>query len=545
MLFVWIPVCYCQYCQKLYRKECGCGLPGKDDRSSPAFRRYVHWRNKRLYEFTRDLITTAKTERPNLLALFNSPRPHTSYPSMLDRAPLADIMSGDPCQRDMSHLATSFACSMWSNMTKNSPAQMMMGRFHLSEAHHTGMRSSDELMLSAMLCIAHNCSIEFLDDPNVDGTLYESPYRAIKKVFDAMPSLEPFLGGEKICSVGIYISEDTKDFLYESGLRSPLVLWDKMESIGEVEQYTSGLEETFRAFQSHHLPVDLITKLNLDQLEKYSLLVLPDAMCMNDKEVERIREYVRNGGNLVATRFTSLADQDGNQRHNFGLADVFGVDYLGKTENNETYIKVSPELCIRAGIPEDMEVKVDAQAVVKAKVGSNVLGHIVLPYTNRENDAERWVGCWASPPGILTDHPAVVMNRYEKGRCCYFSARIHTLNSLFSVEEPRELLYTLARSMLGDSVSLSANGPPWLVVTGFRKPEEKRIIVHVVNAQQEIPVLPVKDTSVQLDLARSGKVKLVTSYPGGKKLTFQQKGNLVSFTIPEIDIYQVTVIDLA
>jgi hypothetical protein len=133
---------------------------------------------------------------------------------------------------------------------------------------------------------------------------------------------------------------------------------------------------------------------------------------MSDGEVAQVRQYVKNGGNLLASRSTSLADEDGNRRHNFALEDVFGADYLGETENNETYVKVPPEMCRQANIPDDMEVKVDRQTIVKAKAGADVLGHIVLPHTNRANDMKRWVGCWSSPPGLSTNHPAIVMNQY-------------------------------------------------------------------------------------------------------------------------------------
>ncbi|HZL56133.1 MAG TPA: hypothetical protein VFC21_03585 [Bryobacteraceae bacterium] len=40
-----------------------------------------------------------------------------------------------------------------------------------------------------------------------------------------------------------------------------------------------------------------------------------------------LREYVRNGRILVATLFTSAADEFGRMRKGFGLADVFGASF--------------------------------------------------------------------------------------------------------------------------------------------------------------------------------------------------------------------------
>jgi hypothetical protein len=547
MVVIWIPVCYCGYCRKLYREERQSDLPAKDDRSSPAYRQYVRWRDNKLYEFTRELVSTYKRYRPDGLATFQGGRPYGDRPSLWYRAPLASITHGDPCQADMSNLSVSFAASLFSNTTTNSPALLALGRFHGSEGQHTGLRSLDELKLSAAFCMANNCGLMIIEIVNADGTLYASPFRVAKKVFDGMRPLESFYGGEKIRSVAVYISEETKNYLYESGTKGVIkhkYEWDKTQILSGVEEYASAVQETFRAFLDHQHPVDVITRLNLDDLEQYGLVVLPEAMCMSSREVERFREYVRGGGNLVATRFTSLYDEDGERKHNFLLADVLGVDYLGETENNETYLKVPPELCRKAGIPDDMEVKVSEQAVVKAHPNTKVLAHIVLPYTNRKNDRDRWVGCWTNPPGVTTDYPAIIMNRYGKGRSCYISFHIHTLDYLFSIEEPRELLYTIASSMLRDVPLSAKNAPHWLLVTGYRKKEEQSIIIHTVNAQQGSRIMPLYDITVELRLQQDEKVSSVTSHPSEENLTFEQEGNLVSFTIPKFHIHQVALIEL-
>ena len=545
MVVIWIPVCYCQYCQELYREECGCELPAKANRSSPEFRRYARWRDNKLYEFSRDLLNTYKSHCPDGLTAFQGGRPHADRPSLWYRMPLATITHGDPCQSDMSNLSVTFASSLFSNTTRQQPALLALGRFHLFEGQHTGMRSSDELMLSAAFCMAHNCAIMFIDVMNADGTLYASPYRVFKPVFDIMRPMEQFYGGQKLRSVAVYISEDTKNDLYESGAKHTIIDWDKTRTIDAVEIYTDGLYESFRAFLDHQVAIDAITKLNLDDLDKYSMLVLSETICMSDEEVEQVRQYVKNGGNLLASRLTSLADADGNRRHNFALADVFGADYLGETENNETYVKVPPELCHQANIPDDMEVKVDHQTIVRAKAGADVLGHIVLPHTNRANDMKRWVGCWGSPPGVSTDFPAIMMNRYGEGQCCYVSFQVHTLDPLFSVEEPRALLYTLAHTMIADKFPfLVTNAPSWLLVTSYRQPEAKRLLVHLVNAQQGTPILPVEHLRIELKLSEDEKVSAITAEPDGVALPFEQKANRVSFTVPKVALHQVAVIQL-
>ena len=541
MVFAWITVCYCQYCQERYRADTGRELPTKDDRSSQAFRDYVKWRNNCLYEFTEDLIGTFKAIHPDVPLMFNSPRPHLAGPiSTLKMAGLMDYVGGDPVQADPAPALISYSASASANMKPDRVALMAVGRFHTHEGQHTGTRSVDEMTVAGLVSAAHNCAYQLFDNCNADGTLYASPFRAFKEVFARLRPIEPLLGGDKIRLVGVYVSEDTKNYLYES------------RSGEETQQHVSGLQQTFKGFYDDHIPVDVITKLNLDQLDQYGLLCLSDALCLTDEEIEAIRGYVHKGGKLLATRFSSLGDKDGNLRHNFALADVFGVDYLGQTENIETYIAVDPELCHKAGIPDDQEVKVDVQAIVRAREGTQVLGRMVLPYTNRANDRDRWIGCWASPPEIETDDPCIVLNDYGRGQCCYFSGRLTTLSpwpgrphrQLHSVEEPRKLLSALGRSMLGDDIPLTIEAPLWVTVTGYQQAEKGRIVVHLVNCQRDMPILPVRDLQVILRLEGDERVTTVTAEPDTKALAFQQEGSVVTITMPEIQLYQAAVVGL-
>ena len=48
-----------------------------------------------------------------------------------------------------------------------------------------------------------------------------------------------------------------------------------------------------------------------------------------------------------------------------------------------------------------------------------------FPYTSRATDTDEWISIWDSLPGIISEHPAIVMDRFGNGRACYFAARVH------------------------------------------------------------------------------------------------------------------------
>src|SRR5204863_349593 len=80
-----------------------------------------------------------------------------------------------------------------------------------------------------------------------------------------------------------------------------------------------------------HLPTAVVNDWDLtpEGLKKYAVLVLPNAACLDDRQAEAVRGFVRAGGGLVASLDTSLFDEFGDPRPNFALADVFGADYRG------------------------------------------------------------------------------------------------------------------------------------------------------------------------------------------------------------------------
>jgi len=59
--------------------------------------------------------------------------------------------------------------------------------------------------------------------------------------------------------------------------------------------------------------------------EKFSVLVLPSLAVMTDGQMAAVRRFVQRGGSLVATGDSSLLDEWGDPRTDFGLADLFGA----------------------------------------------------------------------------------------------------------------------------------------------------------------------------------------------------------------------------
>ncbi len=88
-----------------------------------------------------------------------------------------------------------------------------------------------------------------------------------------------------------------------------------------------------QTLQAAGLFFDAVIDADLERpgaLDRFKLLILPNAVCLSDVQLEAVRRFVHAGGCLIAIHRTSLADETGAPRPDFGLADLLGVHLSDK-----------------------------------------------------------------------------------------------------------------------------------------------------------------------------------------------------------------------
>jgi hypothetical protein len=111
-----------------------------------------------------------------------------------------------------------------------------------------------------------------------------------------------------------------------------------------VEEHELGF---YQALVEARVPFEMVhdRMLEPELLDPYKLLILPNVAALSDAQCEQLRQFVRRGGSLMATFETSLYDEWGEARKDFGLADVLGVSYAGKVERDvkNAYMRIEPD----------------------------------------------------------------------------------------------------------------------------------------------------------------------------------------------------------
>lgn len=123
-----------------------------------------------------------------------------------------------------------------------------------------------------------------------------------------------------------------------------------LEAAGPEAARTGGRaheEGFYHALVEARIPFELVAEQNLtvDELSQFKVLVLPDAERLSVEQCRTIQAYTEAGGSVVAAHRSSLDDEYGTPRANFGLAEVFGADLntpvRGPVKNN--YIALTEE----------------------------------------------------------------------------------------------------------------------------------------------------------------------------------------------------------
>lgn len=243
----------------------------------------------------------------------------------------------------------------------------------------------------------------------------------------------------------------------------------------------------------HHIPHDFILddQVNEERLKKYRVIFLPNVKCMSEKEIDAIKKYVVDGGNVIATYATSLYDENGAQRETFGLSELFGVDYAGKKVNtrrdNYQYI-LDKKHTIVAQDSQQTELLFNAgfTALCKPSAHTHVICTWVPTIENQPPD-KAWVEKFS------TEFPTIVENIVGKGKVIYFSNQPDLLSYTIGHPDPRNLLVRSIRYLAGEHIPIETNAPSSVNIGLTQSLRNKgSYILSLVNTTSG-PVRPVRE----------------------------------------------------
>lgn len=264
-------------------------------------------------------------------------------------------------------------------------------------------------------------------------------------------------------------------------------------------------------------PFDIIFDQQLDDLSRYRVLFLADQESLSDHQIERIREFVKHGGGLVATAHSSLYNERRQRRPDFGLSDCFGV-------SAPQWRGSDVEEALVSGGPKKTKVGMGQVAYVPEIARPLPSGSSKAGRADAENQ-----GLWGLPA-----------NHHE-----LWDAVETALQGTATISIPRSVspfvTIELVRQSAGQSTAQSSS-------QSQRQLSEERLVLHLLNYDYK-RTLEVKDIPVSITVPEGKSVRqievLSPDRPGAHEHISWTGAATISFTIPLLRIYTVVVMDLA
>ena len=241
---------------------------------------------------------------------------------------------------------------------------------------------------------------------------------------------------------------------------------------------------------SHSLPI----QSDLEDLSKYSVLVLANQESLSDSVVKQIKDFANNGGGVVATGLTSLFNDWRIRRPTFGLIDLFKTD--------------PPPPAARGELPIPLQ-KVET----RNRYGKGRVVYItsIEPSKNRPEFADMNNKYWKLPKNWRQLKEAVTW-------------------------------------AAGGELSLEIEAPTYVVAEILEQKELDELILHLVNFNV-VAEPEVKNVQVDLNIPdgkRIKRVSMLTANDSGtqtKDIKFKTVNHRIHFTVPKLNAYAMILIE--
>jgi hypothetical protein len=307
-----------------------------------------------------------------------------------------------------------------------------------------------------------------------------------------------------------------------------------------------GLEQALldRRIQFNFINDRSLTAADLQQVK---VLAIPNAACLSDEEIGLIRNYVKQGGKLLATYQTSMFQPDGTFREDYALKDVFGCSYTGITKDGShygyQYIR-DQQHPITAGMDKtELLANWGPNLLVRMNPGSQAETPVTyVPQIYPQSPERSWLR------SLETDYPTAVVNRFGSGESVYFPYGVDKQALMHGHHDFKDLLGNAFQYLVGPEQRLQSTAPSSVHFTLNRDPNRhNRYILHAVNmtsapVRPMREIIPVGDIKVELILDGS-ELKLFSVLRGDSGIQVTQSEKLtgsrlkVQLTIPVIEEY--------
>jgi len=536
------PFCYCRYTQEAWEKEHP-GDPYREGfKTREGWERRYEWHQKRtMVQMLDEIIALARRHRPNLLISLNG-GPESFPNEVMQRV---SFIYAEPITTETGISVGSILMRGWGRPNYQAGVFSRQGYLDLYPGSIPRVLADGLILQNARTFFVGNAPII----GGLDGQGFSKRwFQVAKEHWEDVRNVDCLLEGvEPLYSTAALYSDSTREEL--AGQKRPVDF--RRSTVGALETLT------YAGRPVASLPEFRLSQVPLDQFEA---LVLPEVEVLSDAHAELIREWVNNGGTLVASGRCGLLDERHQGRSNFPLADVFGVDYVSEEtkyaydQNGKPKEGVTSIYLQSAGHPLARMLAVSTVGLpgpylnLKRTTAVEVMRYR-LPYMVEDLLHNKWFNWGPPPPGGETGGTAVAYNKYGKGQAVYLGVELFRAMA----QRPfwiRKWIPDLMKQLAPKPVAELTAEPFSEYVHGtFSWDKSKRfILVQVLNAVELAThgeFRPVPRVVIRVNPAKLKVVGARMVWPKEQDLQVEAGGELTRVVIPTPPRYAALYMKLA
>ncbi len=531
--------CYCQHCVTNFKAASGYDLPRTDDPQDPARRAYIIWRQQRLLSLLDIWDAEIRKINPNSSVIPNNGSGALISGDAIELSQRCPMLVADRQARHGVSLPWAFGktAKEYRATMGNKPVAGLFG-VGVEEAYRwkDSVNSGVEIRIWALDGIANGMRPWV---SKFSGTLHDERWlKPVEEVFQWTKSVEPYLRDrEPIANVGLVYSQQNAWFY--GGPRAQ----------AKVEDYSLGW---YQALIESRIPFEMVHDRLLDtaRTRKFKTLILPNIATLSDAQCTQLRAFVNSGGSVIATYETSLYDEWGVRRKDFGLADMFGVSWSGRGEGPmmNSYLRLEHEAVPNSPFLRGLE---DAPRIingvnrleVELRADFGPLPITLIPsYPDLPMEE-------VFPRQSRTSIGEVFARSVGKGRVVYFPWDIDRTFWEVLNEDHLKLLRNAVEFALGTKPAIEVTGPGLLDITLWRK--QNAVIIHLVNLTNPMAMkgpyrefLPVGEQRIAIHPSYGAVPRSAKGLVSGKTLGSDREAMTTTYYVPSILDHEMVVVDL-
>lgn len=543
--------CFCAGCRAKFLAAGAAEMPTRINYRDPAYRRYVRFLQHTVTSFLEEIRLAVGPIPFTFNGLgFLTPKEWN------DRCDWHNVESHAP-----EHVDQSFKSRYLAGLRR--PWEILTPGTAVGWSSWTA-KPADTMKLELAITASHGGTATIGANPPIGGdtarpdSTMAAQRRALGEAYGWLKERAPWLGAtpQRLGNVAILQSISTEVSLF-GGHANPGLDQDVFRSakLGEpLEAYPREVILDALGFHGSLLPTDtqyeIINEYSIDRLAAFDLVILPDQRYLTPEVAEKLRTFVSNGGNLIATHRTALYNEAGEMAPNFALADLFGIDYLDLSHFDVHYLDM-------AGRPLATllheSVTPARQPAVKVKAHADTAILATLRWPDSQRSPSRFYFHEASGPDHRTPalYPAMTAKNYGRGRAIYIAVPLGREYFVYKSYTAAQIIRTLTAQ--NSRPVATTSHPRRVEMTLVRQAETGRLVVHLVNHYtNEIEPFRAADGIERLQLSwdkayllacKGGPWQQVYLAPGGEPLTVTERDGRCAIEVSRLDIHAMVVFE--